>query len=427
VNIFRWHKSRSRSRGQILPMFAIFLIIMLLFVALAIDLGYAYVTKANISKAVDAAALKGALALSQGQATATTVAQNVFAANYGTNGRDFKTPAPSVTYTTDAFGNTLINVSATTTISTFFARIMPGMQTMNVSGSSQATRAKLVMSTVLDRSGSMGTDGGMTALQTAVPSFVDYFDNVNDHVALVSFGSNVTTNVAMTTGFQAPIKTAVAKLSANGATFALGGMQQAQIQNNSVVIPAGQNIGKVIVFFTDGFANTLGSDNLTCAGYPLVNYGGNAPSEGNTIWFMDPVTGNTLPAGGGQCTITSGGQPACCTAKNFVAQQPGNNGKYTTANITNESEYRMLQLAQKLWTATPPDVPTTIYTIGLGNDIDAAFMKQLANDPSSSTYNSSLPSGLYFGVSNCPSTTCTNDLQQAFQTIAAQILLRLTQ
>ena len=422
MNIFRWHKNRSRSQGQILPMFALFLIIMILSVGLAIDLGYAYVTKANISKAVDAAALKGALALSQGQSTATTTAQNVFAANYGTSGRDFNTPAPSVTYTTDAFGNTLINVSATTTISTYFARLIPGMQTMNISGSAQATRAKLIMSTVLDTSGSMGSDGGMTALKSAVPSFVDYFDNVNDQVALITFNSNVTVNVPIKTGFQAPIKTAVAGLSANGATFALGGLQQAMAENNIPTIPAGQNIGKVIVFFTDGYANTVGSDNLTCAGYPTVNYGGQAPSEGNNIWFMDPKTGNTLS--NGQCVITSGGQPPCCAAKKFPAQQPGNSGTYTNANITNESEYRMLQLANTLWTANPP---TTIYTIGLGNDIDTAFMKQLANDPGSSTYNSSLPSGLYFGVPNCPSTTCTNDLQQAFQTIAAQILLRLTQ
>ncbi len=421
MNLFRWHKNKSNARGQILPMFVIFLLVMILSVALAIDLGYAYVTKANLSKAVDAAALKGILSISQGQGAATTVAQNAFAANYGLSGRDYSTPVPSVTYTTDANGNTFINVSATATIKTFFARMLPSLQTLQISGSAQATRAKLIMSTVLDRSGSMDNNGGMTALKGAVPSFVDYFDNVNDNVAMISFGSNVKTDFAMHTSFQQPIKTAVAGLQASGATFALGGMQAAQTQNNKIVVPAGQNVGKVIVFFTDGYANTVGSDNLTCAGYPTVNYGGNAPSEGTDIFFMDPVTGNTLS--NGTCYIKNNQQPKCCTAKKFPAQQPGNSGTYTTANITNESEYRMLQLANTLWTAVPP---TTIYTIGLGQDIDTPFMKQLANDPSSPTYNSAFPSGLYLGVTNCPSTACTAELQTAFQTIAAQILLRLT-
>ncbi len=59
MNIFRRHKSTSNERGQTLPMYALFLIIMLLFAGLAVDLGYAYVTRANISKAADAAALSG--------------------------------------------------------------------------------------------------------------------------------------------------------------------------------------------------------------------------------------------------------------------------------------------------------------------------------------------------------------------------------
>ena len=78
MKFFRGRKIGSGESGQILPMFAVFLIVMILFVALAIDLGYAYVSKANLSKAVDAAALKGMLSLGQGQAGAIAVHQKCF-------------------------------------------------------------------------------------------------------------------------------------------------------------------------------------------------------------------------------------------------------------------------------------------------------------------------------------------------------------
>jgi hypothetical protein len=144
---------------------------------------------------------------------------------------------------------------------------------------------------------------------------------------------------------------------------------------------------------------------------------------------MDPVTGNTLSGSGqgGQCAyhdFINSPNPSCCSAKQFPSQQYGTNQQYTRANITAESEYRMLQLAKTMWTATP--LPTTIYTIGLGTDIDDTFMQQLANDPNFSTYNSAYPAGRYLKVSSCPSSTCTTDLQTAFQAIANDILLRLT-
>ena len=50
---------RKQERGQILILCAICLIVLLLFVGLAIDFGLAYVTKARLGKAVDAAALTG--------------------------------------------------------------------------------------------------------------------------------------------------------------------------------------------------------------------------------------------------------------------------------------------------------------------------------------------------------------------------------
>ena len=83
-------------------------------------------------------------------------------------------------------------------------------------------------------------------------------------------------------------------------------------------------------------------------------------------------------------------------------------------------------------------VPTYVFVIGLGHAVSGsvtteAFLSTLANDPNGPTnyagavYNSSLPAGLFLVVRDCPSAACTQELTTAFQTIAAKILLRLTQ
>src|ERR1019366_6606729 len=65
-------------------------------------------------------------------------------------------------------------------------------------------------------------------------------------------------------------------------------------------------------------------------------------------------------------------------------------------------------------------------SVGLGTNVDKAFLQQIANDPSSSTYNPNLPAGMAMFARNCPSSTCTAAMQQVFKAIAAQILLPLT-
>lgn len=58
---------RSMRRAVILPLVAISLILLLGFVAFAVDLGYVYVSRAEMQRTADAAALAGASALTQGE------------------------------------------------------------------------------------------------------------------------------------------------------------------------------------------------------------------------------------------------------------------------------------------------------------------------------------------------------------------------
>jgi len=413
-------RNRTTDRGQIIILLAICLTVIMMFLALSIDVGFAYVTRAKLSRAVDAACLEAMKNLSQGQAVARTLAQNTFNANYPTSGLDANTPVLTINFTTDAYGQTMVNVNATATLRTFFMRLIPKYATLTVTNSAEATRGKLVMTLVLDRSGSMQNNGGAAALPTAVTTFVNYFDNANDEVAMVSFASNASVDVAINYNFITPITNAVKAMKFSGGTFGPGGLTLAKAQNDSVTVLPGQNVVKVVVYFTDGYVNEI-QDTFNCPSAKLINFGGY--DSGTSVDFFDPTNGTDW---GG---VDSHGYPPydshphyCTGVTKFTSAINGSSKSFTRSNVTADADYRALQTATAMRTENPG---MYVYAIGLGSSVDQAFLKQIANDPGSTTYNATQPVGMAVFATNCPSSQCTAQLQQVFQTIAARILLRL--
>ena len=76
-------KSRSNHRGQILLIFAFLFPVLILFIGLGIDAGFAWIMKALLSRAVDAAALAGMRNIDLGTTQAQAIAQDAFNANFG--------------------------------------------------------------------------------------------------------------------------------------------------------------------------------------------------------------------------------------------------------------------------------------------------------------------------------------------------------
>ncbi len=109
------------------------------------------------------------------------------------------------------------------------------------------------------------------AIQSAVPTFIGLFNNSFDEVALLSFSSNVVwIDLPIGYNFITPIDNAVALMQFAYGTFGTGAgdqpilsptigaaMSLADLQNNSVVIVPGQQVVKVLVYFTDGLMNTV--------------------------------------------------------------------------------------------------------------------------------------------------------------------------
>ena len=213
-------------RGQTIVIFALILPILILFAGLAIDVGLLYVTKAKLSTSVDAACLTGMKNLPLTQPVAATLATDMFNANFGAN-----PPVPTVTFLFDTAGDQQVKVTATANVHTLFMQYLQQWASVPVSATAVATRGKLVMSIVLDRSGSMSLDGGGAALQAAVPIFVNNFDDILDHVALISFSSNARIDFSMANHFKTPIDNAVAAMNFAGGTFGTGAGTQPIFDN----------------------------------------------------------------------------------------------------------------------------------------------------------------------------------------------------
>ena len=192
MKFLRRAKEGKSGRGQIGVLFVMSAIVLIIFVGVAIDLGLAYVTKTTLGKAVDAAALVAMKNVNQGTggytcnitSVAGLAADKEFNLNYQSVPNLGALPTPNVCFSLDANSNTLVTVSATATINTYFIRILgSAYDTLSISASATAQRNPMVMSVVLDVSYSMEKNGGSGALATAVNNFIADFNATQSQYA----------------------------------------------------------------------------------------------------------------------------------------------------------------------------------------------------------------------------------------------------
>ena len=412
--------------GQSMLLFVLFMFVLLLFVGLGIDLGFAYITRAQLSKAVDAACLTGIRAYRSDKiALAEDLAKSSFQANYGTSGRDQVAPSPNVQFN-DTIGashpNVTLDVDASSTINTFFIRILPALlpdgpswKTLTVNSSAQATRPNLIMSLVLDRSSSMAGNSGMKNLKIAVPQFIDHFDDKLDRASMSSFSCAARVDASMESPFKADIKSKVSAFVPDGWTCSEAGLEKGREQNFNVSIKPKEKVVKVIVFFTDGLANTW-QYVFQCG----ANLGTNNISPDGATWDPDKNCVETTKS----CAI-----PSClvsinggCVDTTFNCPE-GNRAKglYAEAEARAEAVARQARLEGNV-----------IYAIGMadpsgtkecGKDpINPAFLLRVANDPNGPDFDDDpkQTQGLALVAGDA------SQLPAVFSAVADAILARLT-
>ncbi|HVN82428.1 MAG TPA: VWA domain-containing protein [Terriglobia bacterium] len=294
---------KPNEKGIVLFYFAGVLVVMLLFAGLAIDLGRGYVIKAQLTKAVDGAALAAARALNNSSTPEKDEAIRIFRANFpsGYLGTSSVTdPASDPNFfnkTYDATsGANIISIQASAVLPTTFMKI-GGFQQLTVASQGEARRKLVDLSLVLDCSSSIGSQ--WTQVHDAAVSFVNSFDETNDRISLVLFSNGATVPAAAqmpsSRGFvKANVTGAIPGGLPGGSTAMVEGIYRGWDELRSV--PVGSQSGlRVIVLFTDGCSNSVpglyeAAPGLT-KGYRTYDFPKNLPDPDGQTWDRPYLAG----------------------------------------------------------------------------------------------------------------------------------------
>ena len=250
----------ANERGFALIYLAGTLTALLLFAGLAVDAGRAYVVKAQLSKAVDGAALGAARMLNSGDPRGE--AARIFTANFpsgymGTAAGDPTAAGNFYSLRTDAqAGVNIVTITAQTTLPTTFMKLAR-FNTVTVSSTGEAQRRMVDLSLVLDVSGSIGWR--WPAVRDAARAFVNSFDRNGDRVSLIMFsdGARVLDQMPASRGFnKTKVMADIPNSLPGGSTAMVEGLYRGWDEVRAV--PRGQQSGlRVIVLFTDGASNSV--------------------------------------------------------------------------------------------------------------------------------------------------------------------------
>jgi Flp pilus assembly protein TadG len=237
---------------------AVLITFLLVVTGLAVDGGRAYVVKAQLTKAVDGAALSAARNLNSG--SPRTEAEKIFRANFPAG----YLGVSSVTNPSDASffdlttvvetGVNVVTVRATAVVPTTFMRLA-NLNEVTVTSTGEAQRRMVDLSLVLDVSGSIGSR--WPAVRDAAREFINAFDQNADRMALITYGNGADVIVPMeaTRGFDKTAMKAAVPSSLPGGWTPMGEGLYRGWDEVRWVANGSQSGLRVIVLFTDGSAN----------------------------------------------------------------------------------------------------------------------------------------------------------------------------
>lgn len=455
-------KSINNQRGNILIIFALLLIVLIGFAALAVDVGRWYTVRSELSKSVDAGAIAGAKNISNhylGDDGVLRLAEEVARANFSAgylmtpgNGED-----GAVTFNAYREAGNRIRVVGTASSPGNLASLF-GIDWVSTSAEGVAKKNKVEIMLVLDRSGSMdGTP--IRNLKDAAKSFIKYFEEPTDleddsrsKVGLISFATSVTVTVPLGYNFVAPMTNmtnAINGMTAVGATNAEDALAQAGDQTKGGLtdqtgVTGDQRIQQFVIFFSDGMPTAFsgkfkynGTDNIDAV---VCGTGNNCdtvhtqlgyPERESWYSYNPRFTGDGLPkppgTGTSACTTKYGGSYVN-TTKWYVLDDSKYRLTYrgTTYNsgscfIPTVSDYSTtaplstyvcttaIAMAKAHAKELKDEKFVKIYAIGIGS-VQEDFLKEISSGD-----------GFYYKAPN------SSQLKAIFNLIAKDIKLRLVQ
>jgi Flp pilus assembly protein TadG len=462
--IHRTGKS-TRERGFVIYVWAIMMFFIILpMIGLAIDCGILFFIKSKLQTAVDGAALGAARSLSRGQdipsqeAAATDTAKRYYHANFPVGWMGVSPVAdPTVTWPAAPPATAIISVQGDVNAPTWFMHVL-GWTSVHLTVVGQSTRRNVNVMLVLDRSGSLETDGNCTPMAQASTFFVQSFSNNRDRMGMVTFGTDYNVDFAPSYTFQTGLTNMLVSLNCTGWTNSAAAFSKGYQQLKGL---GDLNALNVILFFTDGAPNTITFGTADGGTGPLLPLKSGSSCK-STPGFSGTVGGNadgiyqqtvaTYPAPNVDQVLigASGGNNGGCsfdsginrTVANDVSYLPntdvfGNSlntsllggspfpysvstssGKIqvTSSNVTNAGINALDNAAQNARVdALANNIPFLCYTVGLGS-VNDELLRRIANDPTAAAHQVAYANGIYV---NSPDAA---HLNSAFATIASDLL-----
>ncbi len=295
----RQRRNLSDERGIALVYMALFLTTLLVSTGLAVDTGRAYVVKAQLSKAVDGAALGAARMLNSGdpRGEATRIFQANFPLGYlGTLAAPDPTAAANFfdLKTVPATGENVVTVTASAKLPTTFMKLA-NFTDVTVTSTGEATRRMVDLSLVMDVSSSIGWR--WPAVRDAARAFVNAFDAANDRVSFITFGNGAKVIDAMPAGHGFNKAGVVADVPNNlpgGSTNMVEGIYRGWDELRAVA-PGTQSGLRVIVLFTDGASNSVPGNYPAAPGVAkgvrTYDFPKNLPDPDGQTWNSPQIVG----------------------------------------------------------------------------------------------------------------------------------------
>ena len=477
------HRGHSQ-RGTAFAYIGIAMFALVGFTGLAVDLGRGYVIKANLSKAVDAAALAAARGIGEGQSAASALANNIFNVNFpnGYLGVTSVQNPPQIAFSDASDQSSVITVSSRAVMPTTFMQIA-GFAELGIAAQSQATRRLVDMSFVVDHSNSLASD--YDQVKAAAEQFVSYFDADKDRVALMMFATNTIVMDPINTGGRGFNKSTLLNHISGSTTGVFStataeGLYAGWDQLRSVP-SSSQAPLRVIVLFTDGAPNTFSGQFMVkpchnCAGalvpatgalftsdYPAADGQGPAVTGVCQTYgtlsdtfphYVSPTNSNytsgrnpnlqfvnldipSMPLTSFHPTHVSSGIPTAfnlydssLAGQRVLVGGTGTDYPDHVQNANNASRNLAEIIANAARADSSGAQPIRVYTLGLGDllnqpagsapETGASILMRIANDPASPSFNSSQAEGKYYFAGD------TSQLATAFEAIRNQIV-RLSQ